>query len=170
MTGNLRRAKLWAAALAALAGLTLLLACYRPRTVVGDDWTPERLRAELGRNGLAYEGRRMPISDAERHHDGPDPGYYLRRPDDGRSWEDLASTPRAPELGEMRGFVVITEALSPTFATPAALDPQEGRVQLGRLVLHGDPAELRRILEALGYPVDPPRPDGADPWDFSRRR
>jgi hypothetical protein len=146
------------------------LACYQPRTLVGDDWTPERLRAELARNGLAYEGRQVPLSHPEPHQDGPDPGYFFRRPGDGRSREELSSIPRAPGLGKMRGFVVITRALSPTYATPAHLDPREGRMQLGPLVLHGDPAELRRILEALGYPVDPPRPDGADPRDFSRHR
>ena len=170
MTGYPRRATLWAVALVALAGLCLLLACHRPQATVGADWTPERLRAELARKGPVYEGHEVTLADAHRDQVGLDRGYYLRYPGDGRSWAELASIPRAPGLGMMRGFVVVTEATPQEFATPARRDPQEGRVQLGRLLLQGDPAELHRILEALGCPVDQPRPDSQDPWDFNRRR
>jgi hypothetical protein len=131
-------------------GLYLALTHDGQPALVGDDWSAERLRQELRHRGVVYAGREVTLEEARSR--GLDPGYYLKRPDDSRSWDELASLPRSPATGSMRGFVTITARLPPTFQT-TSYHPQEGRVLLGKLVLHGDPAELRRILEALGYSV-----------------
>jgi hypothetical protein len=169
MSSFTRLALLWAAALAAptVLCLALVLARREPPAVVGDDWSPERLREELAARGLLYEGREVTV--AEAHQVGLEPGYYLKRPQDPRAWEELARQLRAPATGSMRGYVVVTASLEPALPPPLGWDPQEGSLLLGRLFLLGDPAELRRILEALGRPVECHRPDGVDPWHFGRR-
>jgi hypothetical protein len=158
MTRQFNRTLLCAAALVPLTALGLLLACPRPQATVGDDWTPERLRAELAARGLLYEGREVTLAEAHRRG-GLDPGYYLKRPEDCRTWEELAGVLRGPATGSMRGFVAVTVA--PRGPRPVNCAPEEGRIQLGPLLLHGDPAELCRILEALGLsPERAARPDG----------
>jgi hypothetical protein len=120
----------------AAAGLALTLGPHRPQ--VGPDWTPQRLRDELARAGVVYDGKsvhRTPTTN---------PGFYLKRPGDRRPWAELAADLRVhPE--RMRGFVVIT--VTPEGFTPP--DERVGRVQVGRLTLHGDPGEIRRIVAAL---------------------
>ncbi len=146
------RALLWTGALAPLVALSLYLTMrYEgPRILVGDDWCPERLRQELMRRGVVYEAHKVTLKDARRR--GLDPGYYFKRPSDGRSWDELASLPRFPMNGTMRGFVVVTaRALGEPVRPETGCDLEWGHVYLGRLILHGDPAELRRILAALGY-------------------
>ena len=134
-----KRLLLCAAVLVPVATVYLALTLCPHGPQVGPDWTPQRLRDELERAGVVYEGREM------RRAPGVNPGYYLRRPGDPRSWEELAAHPRGYPA-TMRGYVAVT-------VMPAGFDPigheVEGRVQVGHLVLHGDPEEIRRIVAAL---------------------
>jgi hypothetical protein len=75
-----RKPALYIAALtlvALAAGLTAL-DIRLPRSIVTVGWTPQRLRDELERAGLVYEGRILPQ------------GYFLRRPGDGMRWDEMA--------------------------------------------------------------------------------
>ncbi len=141
MRWSSRRCVLPVLASVPLAAVCAALWCgQRPRVgPVGPDWTAERLHAALTRAGLGYEGARI---------SGEQPGYYLKERRDGRTWEELASEPHwADTAHRLRGYVVIVPGRAGRLAGGGS--PEEGLLQLGNLILMGDPAMLRRIAEAL---------------------
>jgi hypothetical protein len=138
MASTRKRLFLFAAALLPLVTVCLLLTCPR-RPQVGPDWTPQRLRDELERAGLVYDARDIPRGDPTQEF-----GCYLKRPGDPRPWQELADPERAVRPERWRGYVRLTPALPDT-------DTTEGpnRCRVGPLLVVGDPAEIRRIVEAL---------------------
>ena len=139
MPTTVRRSLLIAAALVPVVALIALPLSCRSQVRVAPDWTPRRLRDELERAGVVYEGKEMARAP------GIDPGYYLRRPGDKRPWAELASQSRmVPE--RMKGYVVV--AILPRALTPDG-EPVPGRACLGHFQLIGDPIEVERILAAV---------------------
>lgn len=109
------------------------LVSHLPRLLTLPPDSPETLLERLQTAGLAYEGTWI---------DSPNPGFYLKRKGDSRTWEELSSSiARIP--AKMPGWVVV-------------LDPKgDGRPneiegpRIGNLHLIGDPAMVQEILAAL---------------------
>lgn len=137
------RRVLFAASLPLLALAGLALTCAR-RPDPAEPRTPAELAARLRDRGLPYECRYVgPAGPGEPWRN---PGHYLRRKGDKRPWEELAANPaHAPQ--SMKGFVLVLS--QEHFGGEGAGSPDSGRVVAGRFVLVGDPAELRRIADAL---------------------
>jgi hypothetical protein len=135
-----RRSRLFLLAAAALPAGAVLLALwsYPRQTAVGPDWSPERLHEALTHAGVAYEARAVPGSYLQ------DAGLYLKRAGDPRAWEEVTSLPRSYPAA-WRGCLVVRTAES----EPSPVREGESCVVLGPLVLYGDPAEIRRSLDAL---------------------
>jgi hypothetical protein len=137
-----RRYLLVPLALVPLAAVCAALWCgQRPRVgPVGPDWNGLRFHRALTEAGLDYEGALVR---------GSHPGYYLKPRGDPRPFEELAAIPRRVDrLARMRGFVVVVPAWGGAEAA-GELGPEHGQVQLGGLIVMGDPALLRAIVEAL---------------------
>jgi hypothetical protein len=140
-----RRLQLALCSLPLLAALALAVTCDR-RPDPGKPRTPADLAARLRSLGLDYEGRF--VGPARLGEPFRNQGYYLRRFGDRRPWEELASNPaRAPAT--MRGFVLVLSLRQPYHATEEAGEPESGRWAWGPFVLVGDPAEVKRIADAL---------------------
>jgi hypothetical protein len=127
---------LWAAALLPLAVACLVLTLRPARPRLGPDWTPQRLREELGRAGVRYEGLQTAI------------GYILRPASDKTPWVDLEGRLRGMVLARCRpGEPLLVTTQQPGMDTPDR--PEDGVFVLGRLVVRGHPDDLARIEGAL---------------------
>jgi hypothetical protein len=135
-----KRSRLFLLAAAALpAGAVLLALWAGPRRAeVGPDGSPEHLHEALTRAGVAYEAQAVPRSDTQ------DAGLYLKRAGDGRAWDEVTSLPRSYPAA-WRGCLVVRTVAS----EPSPVREGAGCFVFGRLVLYGDPAEIRRSLAAL---------------------
>jgi hypothetical protein len=126
---------------AVLAGAAVCLAVLR-REPDPSAWSPEDLREALAARGVEYEGAY--VGRPAPGEPWVNTGYYLKRPGDPRPWRELAANP-AHTPRSMRGFLLVLVLLG----VPGAEGPDEGRLQIGRLTVIGDPEELSRVANAL---------------------
>lgn len=132
-----RAALLLCAAALPLAAVCLALA-LAPRAApvqIGQDWKPERLREELAKAGVVYEGRRL------------EEGYFLRRPGDAADWQEIAdqfsNLPAAKPPPPGRLVVHVRSGHAEPLGSIDA-----GVLRLRHFFLRGHPDDLRAIADA----------------------
>lgn len=134
-----KRLLLFAAALLLLAAVCLALALApRPESVrVGPDWTPRRLRDELQKAGLVYEGKELGA------------GSLLLKPaGSALGWGDAEAAVAATPVGKPlpRGLVLVTVY---PYRGNVAGTVEDGQLPLYPFFLRGHPDDLRAIAAAV---------------------
>jgi hypothetical protein len=127
---------------ASLAATAVVLQGQGYRAALPDEsWSKERLAQEMSRLGYRSEwvdAHKYPLSRTQ--------GLYLARPQDPRTWAEIAAG-RAKRDAEQhwRGLVVVDRL-------PGIHQPREpqGGLQIGPFTFFGDPEEIARIARHFG--------------------
>lgn len=120
-----------------LVAVCLLLFVLPRRPQVGPDWTPERLRDELGKAGLVYDAAPL----------GGD-SLLLKKAGVNLSWDEV----RLEINGTARGRriplgVLEIDPFNPDHRRP---EPEEDRLVFPSLIVRGHPDELKAVADVVG--------------------
>jgi hypothetical protein len=129
---------LWSVAV--IAAVLILHSWTRPRLPAHG--TLDEFCNSLVRAGFDYETCLIRPGEFP----GGEPGLYLKRRGDDRTWDDLARTHRLAPL-RAKGYVVVRRLGERVSLAPGSA--QKGRVQIGEFLLEGDPDILGKLAEVM---------------------